>query len=77
MAELDHKKLKKVRGTHNLTQEQVAEKTDLSDRYIRKIESGNSIPAVTVMYTICQVYQQPMEEFIIDEKEGGKPLADK
>jgi len=46
-------RIKELRKTNNLTQEQLAEKVDLATRYISLIEVGRSSPSLETMESIA------------------------
>ena len=72
MVKIDNEKLRKVRKEMNLTQEQLAEKADLSDRYLRSMERGKAQePSAIILYNISQALGMPMEEFFKEESEGN------
>lgn len=72
MIKIDNKKLRKVRKEMRLTQEQLAEKADLSDRHLRSLESGESVPSAVLLYSISKALDKNMEEFIKEESEDNK-----
>ena len=69
MTKIDTAKLKKARIEMKLTQEQLAEKADMSDRYLRSLESGRSNPSALLLYNISKALDKQMEEFISMEGE--------
>lgn len=54
----------------NLTQEQLAEKADMSDRYLRSLESGKSTPSAVILYNLSRALEKQMEDFI--SKDGDE-----
>lgn len=60
----DNKKLCRMRRKNGLTQEQLSEKSDISDRYLRKLEKGGATPSATVLYSISHALNLPMESLI-------------
>lgn len=70
MIKFDNEKLRKIRKEMNLTQEQLAEKADLSDRHLRSMESGKAeVPSAILLYNISRALGKPMEEFFKEESE--------
>lgn len=70
MVKIDNNKLRKVRKEMNLTQEQLAEKADLSDRHLRSMENGDvDDPSAVLLYNISKALGKPMEEFFKEESE--------
>ncbi len=71
MVKIDNDKLRKARKEMNLTQEQLAEKADISDRHLRSMESGAADdPSAILLYNISKALGKPMEEFFKQESEG-------
>ena len=66
---LDRKKLKETRRGCNLTQEKLAELVGTTDRNIRYIESGKTIPSLKMLRRICDRLNLPMESVIITKEE--------
>ena len=73
MVKIVNDKLRKARKEMHLTQEQLAEKADLSDRHLRSMESGNADdPGAILLYNISKALGKPMEEFFIEESDEEK-----
>ena len=66
---LDRKKLKETRKDLNLTQEKFAELVGTSDRNIRYIENGKTIPSLKMLRRICDNLNISMESVIIAKEE--------
>ena len=66
---LDRKKLKETRRGLNLTQEKLAELVGTTDRNIRYIENGTSIPSLKMLRRICDRLNLSMESVIITKEE--------
>lgn len=66
--ELDCKMLKKIREDNELTQEQLAEKANISDRHIRNLETVATNPSAAVLCSISQALDVPMDELLIIRK---------
>lgn len=70
MVILDRKKLRAIRKRKALTQEELAERSGISDRYMRSIETSNVNPSATVLYRICRVLGVSMEELMLVVDDG-------
>jgi len=70
------KKLKNLRNIKNLTQEELAERTDLSKGYISQIESQHASPSMETFLNILEVlgttpsdfFKAPTEEKVLYKK---------
>ena len=71
--ELNRKKLKEVREENNLTQEQLAELSDISDRHLRNLETVNTNPSVTVLCRISRALDVPMDSLMTVHSEETPP----
>lgn len=71
--ELNRKKLKEVREENNLTQEQLAELSDISDRHLRNLETVYTNPSVTVLCRISRALDVPMDSLITVHSEETPP----
>ncbi|HEY3315333.1 MAG TPA: helix-turn-helix transcriptional regulator [Bacillota bacterium] len=54
---------------HGLTQEDLADKVDVSRQTIISIESGRYNPSITLAYKIARVFGQSIEEVFLRETE--------
>ena len=58
-----------LRKEHQLTQEQLAEKLEVSRQTIHSIESGKYLPSITLAFKIARLFALPIEEiFDYEEK---------
>ena len=69
-------KLRNLRKIKQLTQEELAERTDLSKGYISQIESGQSSPSMETFLQLLEVLGTSPEAFF-KEKEAEKVLYPK
>lgn len=85
-------RLQKLRKTHNLSQEQLAEKLDVSRQAISKWESGQANPDINNLLKLSNIYEVSTdyillgketdsqivveEKIIYKEKKGFKKLHD-
>lgn len=56
------------RKEHNLTQRQLADKLDVSDKTISKWECGNGLPEISLMLPLCEVLEISVNELLSGEK---------
>ena len=64
MVGFDHEKLKRLRKENHLTQEQLAEMAEISDRYLRAMESNRAVPSCTVLFQISRALNTTMDDFM-------------
>ncbi len=66
--------LKSLRKKHNLTQAELAEKINYSNKAVSRWEMGDVIPDITTLNTICEVYNIPLSA-IFEENAADKKYA--
>lgn len=66
------KRIKRVRLLRNLTSKELAEMTSYTADYIRKIESGKSLPSLDCIVNICNVTNVSPEYLLADELDIDK-----
>ncbi|KJS87825.1 MAG: transcriptional regulator [Clostridiales bacterium 43-6] len=59
------KRIAKRRKVLNLTQDDVAEATELSNNFISNIENNHSIPSVETLMKICKVLNTTPDYFLL------------
>ena len=68
--EINYKKLgqriRTIRENNKLTQETLAEMTDLSNNYISNIERNESIPSLQTLVKICSVLRVTPDYVLLD-----------
>lgn len=72
--------IKEKRKEQNLTQEQLAEKLNISKNAVSKWERGLNLPDVSIMQDLCKILNISLNELFIGEKildENYKEAADK
>ena len=73
------KNLTELRKRHNLTQFELAEKFNYTDRAVSKWENGDTLPDVEVLYNLCEFYGVTIDYLTHEEnsqfKKKGSPLA--
>ena len=60
-------KLKIYRAMHNLTQEQLAEKLDVSRQTVIAIENSKYLPSLPLAFKIAALFNVKIEEVFADE----------
>ena len=66
------KNLSSLRRKNKLTQVQLAEQLNYSDKAISKWEKGESLPSVEVLHKICKLYGVSIDYMVGDEKKEPK-----
>lgn len=61
------KKIYKLRCDSNMTQTELAELLDISNRAVSKWESGISMPSTENLYKMSKIFNVPLETFFTDE----------
>lgn len=70
-------RIKNLRLQKNLTQEELAERTDLSKGYISQVERDLSMPSLEVFFSILEVLGCTPKEFFDEESEQQKVVYPK
>jgi putative transcriptional regulator len=65
-------KLKVYRAMHNLTQEDLADKLEVSRQTINAIESNKYLPSLGLAFKIARLFKVNIEEIFIDEGEDNE-----
>lgn len=66
-------KLKQLRGEYNLTQEELAEKLDVSRQAITKWESGEGVPDVENLKQLAILFNTTLDDLIMEDKKVEVP----
>lgn len=66
--------LAKYRKAINMTQAELAEKLNYSDKAVSKWERGESVPDLAVLKQLADFYNTTIDELIAEPKEEAKPL---
>ena len=66
------KRIADIRKQHNLTQEQLAEKTDLSNIYISHIENARSIPSLETLIKLCDALGTTPDGLLLGTSQSAK-----
>lgn len=70
-------KINQLRKLSGMTQEQLAEKLNVSRQTISKWEAGASVPDLQSVLTISRMFQVPLEELLLDEETPMKKQEEK
>ena len=64
--------IKKLRRNADMTQEQLAEKADITIVYLSELERGVKSPSLTVFVSIAEALQVSTDSLLRDDLETGK-----
>jgi len=64
--------LRELRNEHNLSQEQLAEKFNVSSRSISRWENGNTMPDISIMIELADYYDIDIRELLSGERKSDK-----
>lgn len=64
--------LKELRNEHSLSQEQLAEKFNVSSRSISRWENGNTMPDISIMIELADFYDIDIRELLSGERKSDK-----
>lgn len=70
-------KIKNLRKQKNLTQEELAERTDLSKGYISQLESNSSSPSMDTFFNLLEVLGSDPSEFFNESQHEQKVIYKK
>ena len=62
--------LKELRKAKNLTQEQLAEKLNISGRTVSRWETGNNMPDISLLVELAELYDVSIPEIIDGERKS-------
>lgn len=68
------KNLVKLRKASNMTQSELAEKLNYSDKAISKWERGESAPDIEILYMISKIFNVTIDDLVTDENVSLKPV---
>jgi transcriptional regulator with XRE-family HTH domain len=66
------RRIKEARAKRGLTQEQLAEKTDITIVYLSELERGVKLPSLTVFVNIAEALHVSTDSLLRDDLETGK-----
>jgi len=61
-------RIKELRGAHNMTQEELAEKVGVRRETILYLEQGKYMPSLKLAHDVAKIFKRPIEEIFIIEK---------
>lgn len=68
------KNIQKLRQEKGMTQLELAEKLNYSDKTVSKWERGDSLPDIVVLKTIADLFQVTLD-YLVEEEHDGKPIT--
>lgn len=68
------KNIQKLRQEKGMTQLELAEKLNYSDKSVSKWERGESLPDITVLKAVADLFQVTLD-YLVEEEHRGKPLT--
>lgn len=71
MVKLNHKIFRKLVAAHGLTQEQVAEKLNISVRHVRNLSRCDMDVAISLCYNIALLFGTNIEELLTSVEAAG------
>ena len=69
--------IKTMRKAKNLTQREVAEKLNISEKTVSKWETGNGLPDVSLMLPLCELLEISVNELLSGERLDEKKYFEK
>ncbi|MBR3357948.1 MAG: helix-turn-helix domain-containing protein [Solobacterium sp.] len=63
--------LKELRNEQEMTQEQLAEKLNVSRRTVSRWETGNNMPDLDLLIELADLYKVDLRELLNGERKGG------
>ena len=69
--------IKTVRKEKNLTQREVAERLNISEKTVSKWETGNGLPEVSLMLPLCQLLEISVNELLSGERLDDKQYVER
>ena len=69
--------IKAIRKEKNLTQREVAEKLNISEKTVSKWETGNGLPEVSLMLPLCELLEISVNELLSGERLDEKRYFEK
>lgn len=71
MAKLNHKIFRELVAAHGLTQEQVAEKLNISVRHVRNLSGCDMDVAISLCYSIASLFGTAIEDLLTNGEAAG------
>ena len=69
--------IKAMRKEKNLTQREIAERLNISEKTVSKWETGNGLPEVSLMLPLCELLEISVNELLSGERLDGKRYFEK
>lgn len=69
--------IKSLRKENSLTQREVAERLNVSEKTISKWETGNGMPEVSLMLPLCELFEISINELLSGERLDEKQYIEK
>ena len=69
--------IKAIRKEKNLTQREVAERLNISEKTVSKWETGNGLPEVSLMLPLCELLEISVNELLSGERLDEKQYFEK
>ena len=69
--------IKSIRKEKNLTQREVAERLNISEKTVSKWETGNGLPEVSLMLPLCGLFEISVNELLSGERLDDKKYFEK
>ena len=66
------RRIKEARAKRGMTQEQLAERTDITIVYLSELERGLKLPSLTVFVNIAEALHVSTDSLLRDDLETGK-----
>ena len=66
------RRIREARTKRGMTQEQLAERTDITIVYLRELERGLKLPSLTVFVSIAETLHVSTDSLLRDDLESGK-----
>ncbi len=64
-------RIRSLRNSRGMTQEQLAEKADIHATYVSRIESGKKLPTLIIICKIADVLGVELYELLVDEAKAN------
>ena len=68
------KNIQKLRQEKGMTQLELAEKLNYSDKTVSKWERGESLPDIVVLKSVADIFQVTLD-YLVEEEHDGKPVT--
>ena len=69
------RRIREARTKRGMTQEQLAERTDITSVYLSELERGLKLPSLTVFVSIAETLHVSTDSLLRDELDTGKDFV--